>query len=215
MIWSLASSAIAMSVDDALHGYQQLCNTVQSGSITCITLPLSCCRSSLHGTTIEYGRLLAEHLDTVAGALHHKDLAFIINLYRYGSLERFLTFLQPLGSLPASHHHRIQLHAFPAPLGQRGLASQRGDKAASGIEHLQAVVLEVGHVNDAILIHGDSGGPIELAVTLSRRAKLQQEPAIGAEFLNAIVAPVSHVHIPVLVYIDAPGDVQLAITAAA
>src|SRR5262245_11747713 len=152
-----------------------------------------------HGTTIEYGGLLAEHLDAVAGALHHKDLAFIIDVYRYGSLERLLTFLQPLGSLPASHHHRIELHTFPAPLGQRGLASQSGDKAAIGIEHLQAVVLEVSHVNGAILIHGDSGGPIELAITLSRSAKLHQKPTIGGEFLNAIVAPVSHVHIPMLV----------------
>src|SRR5712692_6231693 len=149
-----------------------------------------------NGTTSEYGRLLAENLEAVACALHHKNPVLIINVYRYGSLERLLTLLQTLGSLPASHHHRIQLHAFPAPLGQRGLASQRGEKAAIGIEHLLAVVLEVGHVNRAILIHGDAGGPIELAITLSRRAKLQQKPAVWSEFLQAIVAPVGHVHIP-------------------
>src|SRR5438094_9994306 len=96
---------------------------------------LPCRRGSLHGAAIEDGVLLAEHLEAVACALHYKDPALIINVHRYGSLEWFLTFLQPLGSLPASHHHRIQLHAFPAPLGQRGLASQLGDKATIGIEH--------------------------------------------------------------------------------
>src|SRR5207248_10853442 len=109
----------------------------------------------------------------------------------------------------------IQLHPFPAQLGQHGRASQRSDKTAIGIEHLQAVVLEVGHVNNAILIHGDAGGPIELAIPLSRRAKLQQELAIWGEFLNAVVAPVGHVYVPMLVDIDAPGDVELAVTAAA
>src|SRR5712691_2240131 len=176
---------------------------------------LSFRRGYLHGTTREYGRLLTEHLEAVAGALQHKDPVLIINVYRYGPLERLLTRLQTLGSRPTSHHHRIQLHAFPAPLGQRGLASQLGDKTAIGIEHLQAVVLEVGHVNGSILIHGDAGGPIELAITLSRSAKLHQKPAIWGEFLHAIVAPVGHVHIPMLVNIDAPGYAELAVTAAA
>src|SRR2546422_7022529 len=176
---------------------------------------LSFRRGSLHRTAIEYGRLLTEHLEAVACTLHHKDPALIINVYRYGSLERLLTLLQPLGSLPASHHHRIQLHAFPAPLGQRGLASQRGEKAAIGIEHLQAVVLEVGHVNGAILIHSDSGGPIELAITLSRSAKLHQKPALWGEFLHAVVAPIGHVHIPIFVYIYTPGDAELPGTPAA
>src|SRR2546427_8608911 len=174
-----------------------------------------CSRGYLYGTTIEYGRLLMENLEAVACTLHHKDPVLIINVYRYGPLERLLTRLQTLGSRPTSHHHRIELHTFPAPLGQRGLARQLGDKTAIGIEHLQAVVLEVGHVNGAILIHGDPGGPIELAITLSRSAKLHQKPAIWGEFLNAIVAPVGHVHIPMLVKIDAPGDVEFAVTAAA
>src|SRR6266850_7046787 len=153
----------------------------------------------LHGTTIEYGRLLAKNLEAVACALHHKDPVLIINIYRYWSLERLLTLLQTLGSRPASHHHRIQLHTFPAPLGQGCLASQLGDKVAIGIEHLQAVVLEVGHVNRAVLINGDSGRPIELPITLSRSAKLHQEPAVWGEFLNAVVAPIGYVHVPILV----------------
>src|SRR5712691_10441023 len=154
---------------------------------------LSFRRGYLHGTTTEYGRLLAENLEAVACALHHKDPVLIIHVYRYWPLERLLTLLQPLGSRPASHHHRIQLHTFPTPLGQRCLASQFGDKAAIGIEHLEAVVLEVGHVNSSILIYGDSGGPFELAITLSRSAKLQQEPAVWGEFLHAVVAPIGHV----------------------
>src|SRR5215831_7684404 len=165
---------------------------------------LSFRRRSLHRTTREYGRLLVENLDAVAGALHHKDPVLLINVYRYWSLEWLLTLLQTLGSQPAFHHHRIQLHTFPAQLGQGRLASQLGDKAAIGIEHLQAVVLEVGHVNSSILINGDPGGPIELPITLSRRAKLQQEPAVWGEFLDAVVAPVDHVHIPMLINIDTP-----------
>src|SRR5512132_385421 len=101
-------------------------------------------RVSLHGTTIEYGRLLAENLEAVACALHHKDPVLIINVYRYWPLEQLLTLLQTLGSRPPFHHHRIQLHTFPAPLGQRCLASQLDDKVAIGAEHLEAVVLEVG-----------------------------------------------------------------------
>ena len=50
-------------------------------------------RGSLHGTTIEYGRLLAENLQAVACALHHKDPVLIINVYRYWPLERFLTLI--------------------------------------------------------------------------------------------------------------------------
>src|SRR5262245_61870917 len=103
---------------------------------------LSFHRGGLHGTTIEYGRLLAENLEAMACALHHKDLVLIINVYRYWPLERLLTLLQALSSLPAFHHYRIQLHTFSAPLGQCCLTSQRGDKAAIGIEHLEAVVLE-------------------------------------------------------------------------
>src|SRR5215471_8661651 len=175
---------------------------------------LSFRRGSLHGTTREYGRLLVENLDAVAGALHHKDPVFIINVYRYWPLEWLLLLLQPLGSQPAFHHDRIQLYAFPAPLGQRRLASQLGDKAAIGIEHLQAVVLEVGHVNRAILINGDSGRPVELPITLSRGTKLQQEPAVWGEFLDAVVAPVGHVHIPLLVDLDAPWVIEFAITTA-
>src|SRR5262245_14570402 len=107
---------------------------------------LSFRRGSLYRTTREYSRLLAENLEAVAGTLHHKDPVLIINVYRYGPLEYLFTLLQRLGSLPTFHHHWIQLHAFPAPLGQRGFASQLSDKAAVGIEHLQTVVLEVGHV---------------------------------------------------------------------
>src|SRR5262245_55178006 len=170
--------------------------------------------SLLHGTTREYRRLLAENLEAVACALHHGDPVLIINVYRYWPLERLLTLRQTLGPLPAFHHHRIQLHTFPTPLGQRGLASQFGDKAAISIEHLQAVVLEVGHVNRAVLINGDSGRPIELPITLSRRAKIQQEPTVWGEFLNAVVAPIGHIHVAILVDINAPGDVELAVTAA-
>src|SRR5262249_51239852 len=155
---------------------------------------LPCRRGALHRAAIEDGGLLVEHLEAVASAFHHKDPTLIINVYRDGSLEWLLTLLQRLGSQPASHHDWIEFYPFPAPLGQRRLASQRGDKIAIGIEHLQAVVLEVGHVNGAILIHGDSSGPIELAITLSRSAKLHQKPAIGGEFLNTIVAPVGHIH---------------------
>src|SRR5262249_4090304 len=144
-----------------------------------------------------------------------KDPVLIINVYRYRPLEHLFTLLQTLGSLPAFHHHWIQLHTFPAPLGQRCFTSQLGDKAAIGIEHLQAVVLEVGHVNSAILINGDAGGAIELPIALSRRTKLQQEPAVWGKFLDAVVAPVGHVHIPMLVDIDAPWEIELAITATA
>ncbi len=47
----------------------------------------------LQGITIEYGRLLAEHLEAVARALHHKDPVLIINGDRDWPLERLLTFL--------------------------------------------------------------------------------------------------------------------------
>ena len=75
--------------------------------IECHTGLHSCHPGVLHGTTIEDGGLLAENLETVACALHHKDPALIINVYCYGPLELLLTFLQALSSLPASHHHRI------------------------------------------------------------------------------------------------------------
>src|SRR5262249_56919170 len=39
---------------------------------------LSFHRGDLHGATIKYGRLLAEHLEAVAGGFHHKDPVLII-----------------------------------------------------------------------------------------------------------------------------------------
>src|ERR671914_656171 len=146
---------------------------------------LSLRQGYLQGTTIEYGSLLAKDLEAVAGALHHIDPVFIIHVYRYWPLEGLLTLLQALGHLPSLQRHGVQFHTFPSPLGQGCLARQLGDKAAIGAEHLKAVVLEIGDANKAILINGDSSGPIELPITLSRSSKLQQEAAVWGEFLNA------------------------------
>ena len=172
-------------------------------------------RGSLQGITIEESRLFAENLEAVAWALHHKDPVLIINGDRDWPLERPLTFRQPMGSLPAFYHVRIEFQTFASPLGQRGLASYRGEKAAIGIEYLQTVVLVIGYINDAVFINRDASGPIELPITLTGRAELHQEVAVRGEFLNAVVAPVGHVHIPIVVHRDAPGDVELAVTAAA
>src|SRR5689334_12961568 len=118
------------------------------------------CNRAVVLVKLKYDRLLVENLETVAGALHHKDPVLIIDVYCYWPLERLLTLLQTLGYFPSFQYRLIQLHAFPSPLGQRCLASQLGDKAAIGTEYLQAVVAEVGHVNSSILIDGDAGRPI-------------------------------------------------------
>src|SRR5262245_8475066 len=46
-------------------------------SLECPSLRLP--GGDLHGTTIEYGRLLAENLEAVACTLHHKDPVLIIH----------------------------------------------------------------------------------------------------------------------------------------
>ena len=47
----------------------------------------------LQGATCEYGSLLVENLDAVAGALHDEDPVFVIDFYRYRPLKRTLAFL--------------------------------------------------------------------------------------------------------------------------
>ncbi len=110
----------------------------------------------------------------MAGGLHYEDPALIIDFHRYRALESLLTFVQALGYLPAFHCKRIQLHAFLSPLGQCCLAGQLGDETAICVEHLKAVVFEVGDINGSIFVNGDSGGPIELAIYLSGSSKLNK-----------------------------------------
>ena len=69
---------------------------------------LSFRRGYLQETTLEYGRLLAENLETVASALHDEDPVLVIarraaslDFYRNRPLENLLTFVQSLGYLPA------------------------------------------------------------------------------------------------------------------
>jgi hypothetical protein len=51
-------------------------------------------------------------------------------------------------------------------IGRAPVFPQYGNITAIGIEHLQAVVLVVGHIHDAISINGNTGRAIKLPFTM-------------------------------------------------
>ena len=79
------------------------------------------------------------------------------------------------------------------------------------MEGLHPVVVPVGHVDRALVVHRHIGRAIELSRAVARGAELHQEPAVGGELLDAIIAPVGNVDVAHPgIRLDAEGHVELA-----
>src|SRR5882672_9930795 len=158
------------------------------------------------------GELLI-HLEAVTRRFAYENAVLVIHTHA-GWPPKILFPFQPVGALPLAPHLRIRVQLLLAPLGDRCITGPRRDKIAIRVEDLQPVVQPVSHVDNAIVIHRNPRGTIELALSRARPATLHQEPAIRAKLLNAVVAPVGNVHIALAVEVDTPGHIELAITAA-
>src|SRR5262245_56388380 len=170
-------------------------------------------RAGLQARTNEgWGELLI-HLEAVTGRFAHENAVLIVHTHP-GWPPEVLFSLHPVGALPLAPHLRIRVQLLLAPLGDRGITGPRRDKIAIRVEDLQPIVQPISHVDNAIVIHRNARGTIELARSRARLATLHQEPAIRAKLLNAVVAPVGNVHIALAVEVDTPGHIELAITAA-
>ena len=107
--------------------------------------------------------LFAVHLDAATHRFGDKQPARIIDLDGCWAPELLFPF-QAVGALPLFHISALA-SSLSLPHLEIVASPVNGDKAPIRLEHLQPVVQPVGHVDHAILIHGDAGGTIELALT--------------------------------------------------
>src|SRR5262249_2121645 len=89
-----------------------------------------------------------------------------------------------------------------------------GQGAAGGVEHLQAVVAPVRHVDVIRRIHRDTPGHVELTSTAPEGAPLRHEATLRIKLLQAIVAGISHNHVPRRVERQAGGAIEVAVLCA-
>ena len=163
-------------------------------------------REGLQLPAPEDSLLLVVNLQPLAGALQHVDAPLVVHLYGDGPVEQLLPLVQVVGHFPALNNGQVQLDSLAAPLGQSSLTKQLCNKVTLGIEDLQSVVLEIRDVDDAFLVHGHLGGPVEFAISVAAGAKLHQELPVGRELLDAVVPPVGHPDVAVVVNLNAPRD---------
>lgn len=102
----------------------------------------------------------------MAGDFRHEQPVLVVDRERDGALEDFFPFVQVLGDYSTHWRLRVQVYPFLAPLGQSGLAGQLRHEMSVMVEYLDPFVFEIGHVDDAVTVDGDPGGPVELPVAL-------------------------------------------------
>ena len=100
------------------------------------------------------------------------------------------------------------------PAGAGFLTHPLSHAATFGSENLEPVVAPVGDVDKAFFVNGDPRRTAELAISVTRRAKLHQKPAVRCELLNSVVAPIGHVYITLAIDSNVPRQVELAVAPA-
>ena len=68
---------------------------------------------------------------------------------------------------------------------------------------LDPEIRQVVHVDESVLVDGDSDRILELSVSAPRRAPLRDEHSGGGELLDAVVALIGHVDVAIRVGSDA------------
>ena len=119
-----------------------------------------------------------------------------------------------IGLEPEPQGLRIRQDVLPGRLGQRPVSGEGLKETAAAVEHLDPVIAQVGHVHVPVAVHGDAGGPVELAIAVAGAAELVDEAALGVELLHAVVAPVDDVHVANRVHGNAPRHVELSLAIA-
>ncbi len=84
-------------------------------------------------------------------------------------------------------------------------------EAALGVEFLDAVIPGVGHVDGAVVGHGDAPRLLKLAGAIPLAAPLGKEMAVGIEFLDAVVAAVHYVDVALFIHGYVAGVLELAL----
>ena len=71
-------------------------------------------------------------------------------------------------------------------------AADDDQEAQIEIEHLNAAVSAICHVDFQALARGDPTGLVELSICPARRANSPQKRAIGRQFLDAVIPGIGH-----------------------
>ena len=87
------------------------------------------------------------------------------------------------------------------------VAGERRDEPPIRGEDLHAIILSVGDVDLAVLVHRYAARAIELADAFTRAAEASEPLPIGRELLDPVVAPVGHKYLAIRVKGDPPGNV--------
>ena len=90
---------------------------------------------------------------------------------------------------------RVYVEELLCPLRDRGLAPETLQECAVRRQQLHALVAPIGDVDVPFGVHRRLGGPVELALALSRLSKSGQKAAVGCELLDAVIAPVGDVNV--------------------
>src|SRR5262249_11452931 len=139
---------------------------------------------------------LCIHLNPPAGAIQHRDAALIVDLDGRRVRKRLLkgSVIMGYGQSTLADHIRVGYQLLFAPWRELVIAGQGSDEPPVWSQNLDAVVLLVGDVDLAILVHTDTAGAVKLADIPPRLPKAGQPPPVGCKLLDAVVAPVGHVH---------------------
>ena len=90
---------------------------------------------------------------------------------------------------------RVGVQKLSSPLRNRRFTPQGLHECALGVQHLNAMVPPVGHVDVSILVYAHVGRTAKLTVTPAPCAVCSDEFPSGVKPLDAVVAPIGHVDI--------------------